>query len=450
MSAVTTKRSTTDVPAREGVPVGGNPSTQAKRKKGSVLELPGTAEGTWLRWYFPAGSDSPERPESLEDSAPLPSQSTRVTAIPSSALFSWPLWISSEGESADLVRLELSGRHFLKRGMESTLSVLPVLELGGRRLVMAVAAVEPFPSELMPQNWKESARFELPSRFFGTNHGHDLILWQEWGNLQMAFYRGGTPVWFCGLRQQDAGGTLLRSALRLLSENVIEHLPKSIAILGLPAGSTALCEREVKNVFPGVVVHSEASSDEAGGLTSIVPTLPALPLDIRPMEALTEQLRRKRLHVLLSYAAVGAIVYTLLLLWGAGDLLIRQTALKRLRRETASLGEQTLRAKSDSARWNAARMAVDPSTYPLDLLAAAAAPTEGGKVRLTAFTLDHDRLQISGEATDVTQAYGFIEQLKKTPLLQEYNWTAGQPQLAGKNSVRFEMEGARATQTQNQ
>ena len=65
---------------------------------------------------------------------------------------------------------------------------------------------------------------------------------------------------------------------------------------------------------------------------------------------------------------------------------------------------------------------------------------------MTGFTLEHDRLQVTGEATDVTQAYGFIEQLKKNPLLQEYTWTAGQPQLAGKNSVRFEMEGARATQ----
>ena len=94
--------------------------------------------------------------------------------------------------------------------------------------------------------------------------------------------------------------------------------------------------------------------------------------------------------------------------------------------------------------WTALRPAIDPSTYPLDLLAAVAAPTEGGKVRLTNFNLELDRLQISGEATDVTQAYAFIEQLKKNPLLQEYEWTAGQPQLAGKNSVKFDMEGIRA------
>jgi hypothetical protein len=262
----------------------------------------------------------------------------------------------------------------------------------------------------------------------------------------MAFYREDVPVWFCSLRQQDAGGILRRSALRLLSENVIDHLPESVAIHGMPSGTADLCAREVKNAFPGTIVHSEDPSGEVQDNPTVEPILPATPFDIRPPEALAEQLHRKRLHTILSYAAAGAIIYTLLLLWGGGDLLIRQSALKRLRSEASSLKDPTLHAKSELSRWNAARQAVDPSTYPLDLLAAAAAPTEGGKVRLTGFTLEHDRLQVTGEATDVTQAYGFIEQLKKNPLLQEYTWTAGQPQLAGKNSVRFEMEGARATQ----
>ena len=44
----------------------------------------------------------------------------------------------------------------------------------------------------------------------------------------------------------------------------------------------------------------------------------------------------------------------------------------------------------------------------------------------------------------MTQAYGFMESLKKSPILQQYDWTSGQPQLAGKNSVKFDMEGARA------
>jgi hypothetical protein len=90
---------------------------------------------------------------------------------------------------------------------------------------------------------------------------------------------------------------------------------------------------------------------------------------------------------------------------------------------------------------------MDPGTYALDLLAAVAAPTGQGKVRLTLFSLEQGRLQISGEATDVTEAYNFIEQLKKNPQLQEYDWTAGQPQLAGKNSVKFDISGTRPDAT---
>ena len=53
-----------------------------------------------------------------------------------------------------------------------------------------------------------------------------------------------------------------------------------------------------------------------------------------------------------------------------------------------------------------------------------------------------DRL-LSGEAADISQAYQFLERVKKSAVLQDYDWTARQPQLAGKNKVRFEMEGAR-------
>jgi hypothetical protein len=50
---------------------------------------------------------------------------------------------------------------------------------------------------------------------------------------------------------------------------------------------------------------------------------------------------------------------------------------------------------------------------------------------------------ITGEAADVSQAYEFFEKVKKVPTLQDYDWTSRQPQLAGRNKVRFEMEGVR-------
>ncbi len=413
---------------------------RGKTTPGTVLDRPGPLEGSWERWFFAAGSTVPER---LDPDVPISSGREIVTALPSSRLFSWPLWISSEGDPVDLARMELSGRHFLKRGMENSLTVLPVAQVGGRRLVMAVASEEPFPEESMLPGWRESFRFQFPCNVLGDMRGHDLLLWQEWGNLRMAFYREGKPVWFCGLGERDAGGGVQRSALRLLSEKVIEHLPLSIAIHGMPSGSSDLCSRQLQHLFPRARIHADAGINESGKPVLPQPLPPDTSVDIPPAEAVAERQRKGRLRRILNVAAAALILYILLILWGAGDLLIRRMAWNRLRHEAASLSEPALLAKGQSERWNSSRPAVDPSTFPLDLLSVAAIPTEGGKVRLTGFTLDQDHLQISGEATDVTQAYAFIEQLKKNPLLQEYEWTAGQPQLAGKNSVRFEMDGAR-------
>ena len=402
-----------------------------------MIERPGAEPGIWERWYLPAQGS----PEILNDEEALPIKSLRVIALPSLSLFSWPLWIAAEGESRDLVKMELAGRHLLKRGMEEGLTAIPILQLGERRLVLAVATEEPFPEEMMPDNWKNAARFEISARLRGPEAKPDMILWQEQGVIQAAYYRDGQTVWFCAVRPGHCGSTLRRASVRLLSEGILGHLPSTILLQGISLEARLLLTKELATNFP------QASISAPQEVTP--PSLPPTPIDLTPTGARQERLFKQRSERLLSIGSVAALLYLLLLAWGSGDLLIRQAALKRIRREIAGIEAPALQAKQESERWNALRPAVDPSTYPLDLLAAVSAPTEGGKVRLTNFNLEHDHLLISGEATDVTQAYAFIEQLKKNPLLQEYDWTSGQPQLAGKNSVKFDMEGTRQGPRQN-
>ena len=402
-----------------------------------MIERPGAEPGIWERWYLPAQGS----PEILNDEESLPKKSLRVIALPSLSLFSWPLWIAEEGESRDLVKMELTGRHLLKRGMEEGLTAIPILQLGERRLVLAVATEEPFPEEMMPDNWKNAARFEISARLRGPEAKPDMILWQEQGVIQAAYYRDGQTVWFCAVRPGHCGSTLRRASVRLLSEGILGHLPSTILLQGVSLEARLLLTKELATNFP------QASISTPQEVTP--PSLPPTPIDLTPTGARQERLFKQRSERLLSIGSVAALLYLLLLAWGSGDLLIRQAALKRIRREIAGIEAPALQAKQESERWNALRPAVDPSTYPLDLLAAVSAPTEGGKVRLTNFNLEHDHLLISGEATDVTQAYAFIEQLKKNPLLQEYDWTSGQPQLAGKNSVKFDMEGTRQGPRQN-
>ena len=165
------------------------------------------------------------------------------------------------------------------------------------------------------------------------------------------------------------------------------------------------------------------------------------PVDLPPVAAREKRARRAQKERLFHLAAVAAGVYALLLVWASGDLLVRRAELAKLRSECSSLESAADQARASSERWKALRGAVDPSVFALDLLSVVAAPTEGGKIRLTRFSMERGKLQISGEATDVTQAYAFMERIKKSAELSAYDWTSGQPQLAGKNSVRFDMEG---------
>lgn len=404
-------------------------------KESIILERPGRSKGSWERWLFTPGLE----PELLPQEMTLPKRCKRHLCLPSSALFSWPLWVASDGENLDLVRLELSGRHLLKRGMEESLGILPILHQEERQLLLAVAPEEPFPAEIMPPHWKNADRFELPSRLHAGALTHDLILWEEWEGIQMAFYRNQNPVWFCGARPQGLAGLIHRISLRLLAEGVLEKLPANILFDGLSEEITASCRVSLSGIFP----QARITLSDAREKDSLPPQLREPSLDLPPTEARMERQRAKQRQKLFSVAIVGVILYLLLLLWGAGDLLIRQTALKRLRGEIAKVEQPAQDAQQQSSRWHLFRPLIDPNTYALDLLAAAAAPMDGGKVRLTLFSLEQGHLHLSGEASDVTQAYSVMEQLKKNPLLQEYDWSSGQPQLAGKNSVKFDMEGTR-------
>lgn len=409
-----------------------HPGAKGKALRGGILvERPGAEDGSWERWIV-----DPERPPSLR-SEPLPrsAQLKRIVCLPSRSLHDWPLWIAGEGDRRALARLELSGRHLIKRGMDQSLGLFPIGADKDRQLVLAICPEEPFPGKDLPEDWRDAGSFDLPVRMLGDGQT-DLIIWREWGRLHACFLLRGKPVLFCPVDEENLGGLLLRTGLRLQAEGILERSPGTILLAGIPSASREKIRGRLAAVFPSATLtHCEELPP---------PRLPSDQLDLPPAEAREQRTAAEKRSRFLSFAMVGAVLYALLLLWGAGDLMILRMELARIRKSVDAVAGPAAQARADSERWKALRGAVDPSFYALDLLAAIAAPTEGGKVRLTRFTMEQGKLQVSGEATDVTQAYAFQEQLKKNPALQAYEWTAGQPQLAGKNSVRFDMEGSRS------
>lgn len=406
-----------------------------KPRSGTVLELPGPDPGTWEHWCSHEGRE----PFRLDPGAAINQKFRKILALPSASVFCWPLWISPEGDPLELARLELSGRHLLKRGMEEALKAIPLDTSADRRLVLALAPEEPFPDESLPEGWKEADVYVLVARLKAPSEGCDLLFWKEHGTVRGAFFREENPVWCFPADRSDVAGLLRRSTLRLLSEGILKAPPLRISLSGLGSKEADALRSALKALYPRAVISK--THDEAPGR----PTDGSLPPeDILPAQARKAREKAKTSERLLTIGMFTAILYLLLILWGMGDLMIRQSALSKLRGELAMLEAPASKARKVSERWNALRAAIDPSTFPLDQLAAIAAPTAGGKVRLISVSMENGHLQISGEATDVTQAYSFMESLKKFSILQQYDWTSGQPQLAGKNSVKFEMEGARA------
>jgi hypothetical protein len=340
-----------------------------------------------------------------------------------------PLWIASQGEPTELAELELTSRHLLRKDAE--VYTVPILEKEGRSLVLALAATD---GETAKEYLKRAKYFEIPAILFNPA-GADVLVWKEQGSLCFAIYREDKCVFFAATGDSNLGatfcGVIARTAIRLKSESVITHIPAKLRFIGdfleadaMSLGHALRLDFEIEKKIPA-------------------PVLPEVFSDAAPPTALAALLSRSRLKRLASFATVGLAIYSVILFFVGADLAWQRFKFHRLNNELKSIELDSKNAKNLVSQWRQFRSAIDPQAFAIDQLAAVAAEIPSEQVRLTQYNYDKGRLSIAGEATDVSQAYEFFERVKKAQLLQDYDWTSRQPQLAGRNKVRFEMEGAR-------
>jgi len=383
--------------------------------------------GGWELWKF-----QPKGGSTLEDAfseKSLDSFESLLLAVPSRSVLSMPLWIASQGDPAELAELELTSRHLLRKDAE--VYTVPILEKEGRSLVLALAATD---DETAPEYLKKAKCFEIPARLLDPA-GADVLVWKEQAMLCFAIYREDKCVFFAATGDSNPGtafcGAIARTAMRLRSESVITRMPAKLRLIGdfleadaISLGHSLRLDFEIEKKLPA-------------------PVLPAVLSDAAPPTARAALLSRSRLKRLASIATMGLAIYAVILFFVAADLAWQRFQLHRLNNELKSIEAVSTEAQHLVTEWKQFRSAIDPQAFAIDQLAAVATEIPGEQVRLTQYNYDKGRLSIAGEATDVSQAYEFFERVKKSPLLQDYDWTSGQPQLAGRNKVRFEMEGAR-------
>jgi len=351
-------------------------------------------------------------------------------------MLSAPLWISSEGNPSELAELELSSRHLLRKGSE-TYSV-PVLKKDGRSLVLALASSDD--SEAL-EFFKKAKSLEFPARLLPAQDA-DILAWKELGIICFAFFRDNQCVFFASSGEALPGpafcGILNRTAMRLYAEGVISRMPAKLRILGpftneecTALGHALRIDWHLEEKLPA-------------------PEIPAEPSNPAPPTARVQIERRDKFRKVALVACGVGLLYCIVLLTAGADFIFHKIQYSQLASELSAMNSSAVAAQNSVTSWSELRHAIDPETFAIDQLDAVASQIPGEQVRLTQYNYDQGRLTITGEAADVTQAYEFFEKVKKVPMLQDYSWSSTQPQLAGRNKVRFEMEGVTPDATTSQ
>ena len=383
--------------------------------------------GGWELWRFPP-KDGPkvERNPEIKQVASAP---RLLLALPSRSLTAIPLWVAGQGDARELAELELSGRHLVRR--DSEVRILPIDSAEGRSLVLAIAVGDDSPAA---EYFSKARFFDIPARLFDPGTA-DVLVWREFGDLVFAFYKNRRCVYFSASGEASPGpafcGLVVRTALRLRVEQVLRGLPSSLGVIG------EFSESDCQAIGNGLHLTVERISPEPP------PLIPADPANVAPPAALRASATRRGARKLAGFAIAGLAAYLLLAAVLGGDLLLKKAQLDQLNKNAAAIAPEVEHAKTLVTEWKEFQSAIHPQSFALDQLAAVAAELPGDQVRLTQFTLENGRLLLVGEASDISQAYSFLEKVKKSSALQNYDWTPRQPQLAGKNKVRFEMEGTR-------
>jgi len=381
----------------------------------------------WEFWKIPPKSDPV--PELGFSSKSLGVARQLMMAVPTRSLLAVPVWISPQGNPGELAELELLSRHLLKKNAQ--VYGIPILEKDGRSLVLALSSID---DDRAQDYYSNAATFEFPARLWDSD-AEDVIVWREWGEICFAFYRDKKCVYFACTGEISIGaplcGIITRTAMRLRSEGVTLRMPARLRLIGDFSFEDRTALRDTLQVE---LEHSPVPPPPFLTSTYTNPAPPSAKVEIE---------KRTRWKKFLFFAVIGIVFYTLILLFVSGDLLVRRIQLSRLASEFHSIDVAASAANKLVTDWKEFRAAVDPASFAIDQLAAVAAEIPSEQVRLTQYSFDSGRFTIAGEAADVAQAYDYFERVKKVPLLQDYDWTSRQPQLVGRNKVRFEMEGVR-------
>ncbi len=398
-----------------------------KLEKSSTYFLRAGEGEDWELWILSDGRRA-EFVRRTSQPAEIPGRT--VIALPASRTVSFPSWVASDDKAVvpEIIHLQLEKRGLLTRNGSATSTDVRILETqSGRTLALATVLQADFPADLTIE---KAIRFE-PSVFTLPLPQDRIVLWREQGRLALAATRGRDAV----------------HSQVLSDREITDAVAQELRCVVFQLRAQGACGNLLGASLWGDFTDEEARRVErATGLRVArdefpAPSLTATPSSLLPPAVQTLHAKRQRRD------QIRRTILTLLILYGLGLLgFVGYLAWQKW--QVAQLGD-AIRAEQPTVnaiqrtaeRWQHLQWAIDPKTFPVELLyqVSNALPDQG--MRLVRFELQKGKLIIHGEASGAPAAFKFAADLKANPALRFFTWKMPSPSLRPDGRAEFIIEG---------
>ena len=355
-----------------------------------------------------------------------------VLGLPLRQLFAVPLWLATTDPSLMrgmiFLQLERRGLSGGRSAGDMVFDYRVVATVSNKTLVLVATLPHALPAELCLdlRAYEPTARLlPLPEDQFA--------LWREDGRLVLAATRGRALAYFQALGEGSFSPAVLQELqcikLQLESTAAIVQM-SSVTLWGdfTPADIAA-----VAGALDLRVITAPRPA----------PVLPGDPMDLIPssVRRLQSAAQSRARTLLLASAVAGAYLIFLLCLVGNVAWLSMQAT--HMQADIDAHQDEVASIKSTAARWNAMTPAVDPDSYPVELLLRCSNPLPPEGVRFTQFNTGDGTISIRGEAANATVASRFAVDLKQSNSLRDYQFEMPLPTVLPSGNTQFLIEGVR-------
>lgn len=413
-------------------------SRDASAKRGAIYR---PSSAGWQKWTEDAAGASTLQGEGLELSDLQPAAGGLI-AVPVRRAFSLCVWVPADDPSVfrDLVLTQLEMRGLADRAREETSFAWQEITRADNEVLFQVTVLPP---HLAPRYWHGEVTDYAVSAACLPLDPDAVSIWREQGTWVAAVTRGGKLLHFQSLAEPVPGGPMALEVWMMISP--------------LQAGNM------VGDDLPVVFYRQAGDELDLGGWNEVghpterdfpPPVRPSPPLDCVPIAVRHLQVEKKKSTQRQRFAFTAAAVYLALVLVLAGQTLWLHWRARGLRAEIDGVAPAVTATKEAMDKWQALQPALEPSTYPLEILYQTSRLLPKDGVRFTLFEMNLDRVLIQGEASTLAAAIKFQDDLEKNADLEAlYDWTAETPKQLPNGSTRFQIDGTRrgsAAQTTNE